>query len=351
MTRFLLLSLALVVAGCATAPIPPIPAPVSTSPQLPSSPARADGASRSAVDAELIALAESLLARAPRAQAQLSTEGRLPGDPIQQRAHLARQDWYGMLALALAYQRTGEPRYGEGLERYLSAWTAVYVPEGNPINESAFDQVVLAYRFGRAALTPATDAATRSLFEKMTAALLDSRRVRAGTRQNNWQSHRVKIFTAIAFTTGNAEHIGVARVAFHKQLAVNIGGDGVVADFRERDALHYAVYSLEPLLTAALFAKAAGEDWYSVNGAPLARALDWLAPYARGEQRHEEFRNTRVPLDRQRAAAGVPGFSGDWLPVEALATYRIAARVDARWQPIAESLGPDPAVLAVAFPY
>jgi hypothetical protein len=123
----------------------------------------------------------------------------------------------------------------------------------------------------------------------------------------------------------------------------NIRPDGSTRDFVERDALHYVVYTLEPMLMAA--AAAHGDDWYgdpAVDGR-LALALDWLKPYALGERTHEEFVRSTVEFDRKPANAGVEGSSGMFDRYKAVYLYWIAARLDPRFQPVSDAVAP-PAV-------
>ena len=70
-----------------------------------------------------------------------------------------------------------------------------------------------------------------------------------GTWRNNWQSHRIKLIALSAFTLGDRKMMNAAQL-FVEHLADNIGPDGKTWDFEERDALHYAVYDLQPLVTA-----------------------------------------------------------------------------------------------------
>ena len=53
-------------------------------------------------------------------------------------------------------------------------------------------------------------------------------------------------------------------------------------------------YDLEPLLVAALAARAHGEDWYGDGDRALGRAIAWLVPYATGEKVHEEYVRSTV---------------------------------------------------------
>ncbi len=332
--------------GCA-----PLPQRVLVEPAAAPAPAAA-GQHLPAV-VETIALAEETAARPPRARKVISTEGRLPSDPVAQASSAAKEDWYRMLMLALAAQQGDASRYGPALERYFSTWLAVFQPQFNPISESQFHWLALAYEFGHGQLTATTDAEVSRLFRQMAAGYLAPPRSGGGTRTNNWQSHRVKLAATLAFAVNDAALITESREAFQKQLADNIGSDGEVIDFRQRDALHYVTYSLEPLLIAALVAARHGENWYGLqgsNGATLERALQWLAPYASGRKQHEEFVRSSVAFDRTRAMAGVPGFTGLWQPQKALTCYQIAARLQPGWIPLAVWLGPAPAWLELGFP-
>lgn len=338
----------LLASGCASQPpSPTLPEPLPTvAAEVVARPPR------TAAEQEIIAEADSLLARAPRPLKTISTAGRLPDDPVSLASQSARNDWPGMQALALAARITGEARYSAALQVYFADWVAVFEPSFNPISETQFHFVALAYQAGGQHLGAETRAATLSLFRRMAEGYLDPARTGSGTGRNNWQSHRVKLVTALAFALEDADLIAGARLVFRKQVASNIAADGRVFDFSERDALHYVVYSLEPLLVAALIARQHGEDWYSYQsrqGSSLTGALEWLAPYARGEKVHEEFKHTRNRFDRERAAAGLPRFSGLWAAGGALITYQAAARFDVRWQPLASRLGLAPAWLVMGF--
>ena len=299
-------------------------------------------ATLSAADAIAVRVADEAEKRAPRPLAIVSTEGRLPGDPVREASDRSRVDWNAMLALAQAARVTGDARYGMALERYFAAWAAVYEPQGNPISETPFSHVVMAYDIGAQYLTPPTLATTQRMFQRALDRLFDPNRVKPGTEHNNWQSHRLKLSVALAYALNDQVRLGYLRSLFRQQIATNIAADGMVLDYQQRDALHYTVYSLEPLLTTALIARQHGEDWYrftASSGASLGRALRWLEPYARGEKTHLEFANTSVSFDRARQAAGVPGFDGLWNPQNAADAYALAARLDAIWIPLSLQLG------------
>lgn len=357
-SSFLLALVSVLVTACASAPplpdrpetAPPSAAPVADTALPPPILPLPDPTAAGLAEARMVA--EATLGRAPRAMKVVSTEGRLPGDPVAAKSAAAKDDWYGMAMLALLCARGEAPRYGPPLENYFASWLAVFEPQFNPISESQFHWVALAYAFGRPQLTAETSARAGRLFRRMAEGYLRPAGD-AATRSNNWQSHRVRLAATLAFAIGDAELIERSRAAFVSQLGDNLRPDGTVADFAQRDALRYVVYSLEPLLTAALVARSHGADWYALaggNGATLSRALRWLAPYAGGTKTHREFVRSKVPFDRQRAAAGVAGFDGLWEPAGALNSYQIAARLEPGWIPLAVWLGDTPSWLELAYP-
>ena len=152
----------------------------------------------------------------------------------------------------------------------------------------------------------------------------------------------MKIAVLAAFATGEAELIARARDAFDLQVARNIAADGEVLDFGERDALHYVVYTLQPLATACAAAAAHGESWIDRAPAPDAgsvrRGLAWLLPYVEGAKTHDEFVNSKVRFDAERAAAGVAGFMGVWQSDRALDLMALAAHLDPLYRPAYERL-------------
>jgi len=285
---------------------------------------------------------EAALARNPDPLAVAHVEGTLPTLPAYRRAQEARRDWGAMAALAAAYAIEGDPRHRDGYARYLAAWLDVYTISGNPIDESALGDWLLAYRAAGAALPPALGQRMRAfacaLADRYTEAQAPSR----PTSTNNWQSHRVKIAVMGAGVCADPTRVARADAAFAAQVAANLLPAGPSVDFAERDALHYVVYSLEPLLEAALFARDEGRALYAVEGPQgrsLAGTLGWLEPYARGEKTHDEFVRSQVRFDAERAAAGVPGFAGPFEPKRAQGTYWLAAELDPRWRATSTVLG------------
>lgn len=290
----------------------------------------------------VIARATESLGRAPGAIPRLHTEGTLPGHGIRDISIKAKQDQPIVLNLAIAWRLTGDRRFLDGASRYLEAWANIYQMSFNPIDETGFDTLILAYDLTENDLPGPLRAKLDQFWRSMAVGYLDAMDAGPRNAETNWQSHRVKLATLSAFQSGDAAIIDRARKAFRKQVDVNLHADGSMYDFHERDALHYVTYNLDPLMMAALAAQAHGEDWYawtSPKGASLPRSLDWLSAYARGEKTHIEFVRSKIQFDRDRAASGQKEYAPHpWDVANAVGTYSLASLLEARFLPLRDDL-------------
>jgi hypothetical protein len=295
----------------------------------------------------------------PKPLARLHTEGTLPHEGIYDRSVEAEQDLTLMRDAALVWRATGDDRYLKLVDRFLLAWTSTYQPSFNPIDETHFDALILAYDLTASALPVKTRNAAVAFIGKLASgyiARIDGQtRPLTGTFRNNWQSHRVKLVAMAAFALDDRKLIASAQRLFVEQVGNNIAPGGETVDFGERDALHYVVYDLDPLVMAALAARRHNRNWLNergANGATLGIALDWLTPYALGEKTHEEFVHSSVAFDAKRREAGVPGYEGQWDPAGAGELFHLAARLSGRYAPVAQRIAPVlPAWLAVCLPF
>jgi len=303
---------------------------------------------------EVIRAAKAATQREPHALARVHTEGTLPHQGIYDQSREAMRDWPAMRDLALGFALTDDETYLRAVTRYFAAWLDVYPASLNPIDETGLDNFILAYDLaGKWLPDDLRQKMTELMHGLATGYLAVQPNTRKGTTVNNWQSHRVKLITLSAFALNDPGLIANARRALQTQLDYNLRADGSTVDFEQRDALHYVVYDLEPVLTAALAAKAHGLEWYSMknrSGASLETALQWLEIYATGERTHEEFAHTTVEFDRTRAKAGLLGFSGRWDPKLSTMLYQLAGRLNPRWTTLAMQLGPANPWLALCFP-
>ncbi|UVS94404.1 alginate lyase family protein [Burkholderia glumae] len=297
----------------------------------------------------LVRSVEARVNEQPKALAHLHTEGLLPHEGIRDASEAALNDMELMRDAALAWRVTNDARYLALVNRFLLAWTTTYQPDFNPIDETRFESLIVAYDMTASTLPVKTRNAAAAFIDKLGAGYVAQieaqKRPLTGTWRNNWQSHRIKLIALAAFTLGDRKMMNAAQRLFVEHLADNIAPDGTTLDFTERDAVHYAVYDLQPLVTAALAARRFNRNWLrerGANGATLEAALDWLVPYARGEKTHEEFVNSTVGFDAKRREAGLPGYSGPWSPKNATELFYLAARLDGRYTRVAQLLAPQP---------
>jgi hypothetical protein len=306
----------------------------------------------------LVKNVQARLADEPKPLEQLHTEGTLPHQGIYDESVEAEKDLDLVRNAALAWRATSDDRYLRLVDRFLLAWATTYQPSFNPIDETRFESLILAYDLTASALPVKTRNATAAFIAKLAngyVARIDAQpRPLAGTYRNNWQSHRVKLIAMAAFTLDDRKLISAAQRLFVEHIGDNVAPDGSTFDFTERDALHYVTYDLQPLVTAALAARRHNRNWLSQraeNGASLAGALNWLTPYALGGKTHDEFVHSSVPFDSKRREAGLPGYSGQWNPQSAAELFYLAARLDGRYTRVALQLSPaTPAWLAVCLP-
>lgn len=294
----------------------------------------------------------------PHPLARLHTEGMLPHQGIYDQSMAAAKDLALMRDAALAWRASGDQRYLKMVDRFLTAWVAVYQPSFDPIDESRFDSLIIAYDLTASALPVKTRNATTAFLRKLAGgyiARIDAQaRPLGASFRDNWQSQRIKLIAMAAFSLDDRKLINAAQRLFVEQIGNNIQPDGSTVDFAEHDALRYVTYDLQPLTMAALAARRHNRNWLrqrAPNGASLQAALDWLAPYALGSRTHEEFVHATVPVDITRHQAGLPGYGGTWDAHDAAFLYQLAARLNARYRPVAAHLSPNPAAwLAVCLP-
>lgn len=287
--------------------------------------------------AAVLRSADRQLDRAPHAMPRVHVEGTLPGKGIYDQSLEALRDFPAARDLALAARLTGEARYAEAATRLIGSWIATYEVSFNPIDETGFEPLMIAWDLLPKERRAGLEAGYGRLLQSFSRGYLD-RPLKGQTATNNWNSHRAKLIVLAAFGLGDPELIAEAHAAYASQLLANIRADGSTLDFELRDAIHYVVYDLEPLATAALAARQHGKDWLGDVDHALGRAFAWLEPYAAGRRTHEEFANTRIGFDRTRRDAGVKGFEGAFDPRKARTAMALAARLDPRFLDTAKAL-------------
>ncbi|RBO98569.1 alginate lyase family protein [Pseudochrobactrum asaccharolyticum] len=299
---------------------------------------------------KLISKAEKELNLPPAPRAHLHTEGTLPGQGIFDQSSAAKADFQRMYIDALAYSADGDTRFLKKARTYLQEWQSVYKLNFNPIDETQFGQFIKTFILISTNLSPKERQQTEAFLHNLAAGYSQNIKRTENSGHNagndNWQSHRIKLFTLAAVALHDAAMLNQAQVFFDAQVAGNIRPDGSVKDYYERDALHYVTYDLEPLTEAAIAARSAGRDWLdrrSTTGSTLRAAINWLVPYAEGRKEHTEFVHSKVRFDRIRREAGVKAEQiALWPSSNSIRLYWLASQLDDTYKPLAASFQADP---------
>lgn len=278
--------------------------------------------------------AEQAMQEQPNPIAKIESQGLLEGDPRKVASLKAVQDGDKVYALALAYRLYGQKTYLQKATDYLTAWAQTNQPTGDPINETKLESMITGYDLIRPELSATQRQAVDTWFDRMADGEVHSFSVQPGkgTAVNNWNSHRIKIITLIAYTLHANKYDSIISSELEKQIGQNLNADGTSLDFMERDAFHYHTYDLEPLLTATIAIKrATGKNYFTYESdkqASIKKSVDFIVPYMTGEKQHGEFVNSRVEFDRKRAAnhekgyaAGTPFEPQSGIYLLSLATY------------------------------
>lgn len=295
---------------------------------------------------QIIEQARASLGRQPHYLPVVHTSGLLDGEGNRDASKLAQEDWRQCRLQALAFRLSGKREHADCAARYLATWAGPYRPSFNPIDETELASLLCGFDLVQDQLPTHLLDSVRNWCRPLARGYLAKQILNGApsTAVNNWHSHRIKIATAAAFVSGDALLVEMAREEFLLQVRRNIAAGGKTFDFTQRDALHYVVYTLEPLLVAASMAAAHGHDWYGAaeSEGRLRSALAWLQPYATGERTHDEFVHSTVGFDRKRASAGVRGFAGPWRRDEAATLYWLAAQLDPQFNGIKPLLSAPP---------
>ncbi|QJD96336.1 hypothetical protein HH214_10895 [Mucilaginibacter robiniae] len=246
---------------------------------------------------------------------KIESQGLLEGDSRKVASLKAVKDGDKVYALALAYRVYGKQDYKLKAVAYLTAWAETNQPTGDPINETKLEPFITGYDLIRPELSIAQRQPIDAWLDHIADGEVHSFSIQPGkgTVINNWNSHRIKIITLIAYTLHSSKYEGIIIPELEKQIGQNLNADGTTLDFIERDAFHYHTYDLEPLLTAAIAIKrATGKNYFmyeSDKKASIKKSVDFIIPYMTGEKQHGEFVNSRVEFDRKRAANHEKGYA------------------------------------------
>jgi hypothetical protein len=284
--------------------------------------------------------ADESLTATPNPADTILTEGILQGDPRKIKTGRSLGDMEKVYALAFAYKITGDKKYIVKTSEFLSAWSQRNQPQGNPINDTNLDRIIFAYDLVKNDLSTDVNSAVTNWLSKVALQEIKTYNAKvksnSSTYFNNWNSHRIKEVAEVAWAINDIQLKTWVIESYKKQIAKNLNPDGSSYDFHERDALHYHIYDVDPLMVAATILSRDGKfgenpyTYKSPEGNSLKNSVDWLVPFFTGEKTHGEFVNSKVAFDKKRAANGEKGYIAGTLfrPQEARTSIALANYFD-----------------------
>ncbi len=319
--RLLQLSLAcLTLAFCASlasAAKPENPGDFSLRPALPLDAARRESLrTLIAKDAEAAALFATLEAEArtkldlePRPLRVIHYEGLVHTDPrrIATVAQLREMD--DVALLVNYWQATDDDRAAATLRRFITAWATTYQPTGNDVNENKFAPLFTAYHGLRATFKEADRARIDDWILRM--GEFHARAVRDSTHFTNRYTKHLRLLATFGLILDRADWRQTAQDGIKRFVTRSLRADGTSYDLEHRDTLTYHNSALRPVLELAVLSGPDGYalyTWENPDGGSIKKSVDYVRPYAAGEKTREEWRNSRVELDRRRAAQGIEAY-------------------------------------------
>ena len=290
-------------------------------------------------------LAEEALDREPRPLFEIQYDGLISNHPdkISTVSHL--QDMTYIRALTYTWLITKEEKYLERLKNYILAWARNYRPTGNDINENKLDACFIAFYYLKPVWT--------NIESKEVALFLSSiaQKQLGLARESQSSGHhaakRVKLVALAGLILENEALKAWAMTNFKKVLDKTLYKDGITYDLIRRDALYYHASGLANLLEVAIVSQKLGSNMYNEKtllGGSLRRSIEFTLPYITGEERHREWVNTTVELDRDSWEAGDSFYEPGrvWNPNEAYDLILLASLFDPSLFNLVSSLRKEP---------
>ena len=288
--------------------------------------------------------ADDVLDKTPHPVEDIQSAGKLKGSAEKVRTEKALDDFRDLKNLEWAYVLTGQKPYGQKAEDYVMACAKTCRPPENPIDATNLETLIETYDLIR----PRIDSPSRQLVDGWLKSVIETLFVsedpHKNNYRNNWQAHRLKIISMAAFAMRDQATEQRALTELKTLMESNLNADGTTYDFSERDALHYHVYDLEPLIrTAILYQRGENLDLYhekTTQGASIAGCVAFLLPYAKKEKTHPEWVHTTVQFDIQRAQNHERGYEAgeNFDPLNAQKCLSLAQFFEPDLKPLVSSL-------------
>lgn len=271
--------------------------------------------------------AEQYLSDDPDPAEEMMYEGLLPSNPGRIITEKKLQDVDKTIDLLYAWYGNGEQQYALKAKDFVMAWAQKHHPDGNPIN----DHKVVPFFWTYYLLIDYFTAREKIVVEGWMKIAAQKNMNRQFTPNNNWEVKRLKIIGVAGCITADRKLSQYSINGLKQYIETALHADGSSNDLHERDALHYHVSGLKPLLETFINCSLLdiGFELYhyiAPSGSAASKSVDFTYPYARGEKQRSEWTKSTAQLDRHRAAAGLAEYQPGMLfdPRKAFALFEWA---------------------------
>ena len=271
---------------------------------------------------------------------EIHYEGLLDNNPERIKTVESFTNIEAVVSLIYAGYGMENDEFGEKVKTFVLAWAKIYKPIGNPINENKLNALFWGYFLFQNHF----NLKEREIVEKWLLTIARKEMNREQTPNNNWEAKRLKIIGTIGCILNNEELKNHSIAGFRKYIETSYYADGTSNDLLTRDALHYHVSGLTPCLST--FVNLSKFDkrfemfsYISGSGSSIKKSVEYVVPYAMGEIQRKEWMNTKVQLDKDRAAAGLPEYQPGKLfePVNAYPMFEWACYYNRDWYSVFEN--------------
>lgn len=282
----------------------------------------------------IIQAANGNLSKKPKPVSVIYYEGLLENNPDRIKTKKSLLDIDVISSFVYAYYCTGDEKFLQQIKKYVTAWAAAYRPDGNTINENKFIPLFWGYLVSQPVYGKQEKAAIESWITEIAQKQIE----REKTPNNNWMAKRHRLIGVAGVVTGNQAFVDFASEGFKEYINTSYFEDGSSLDLKTRDAMHYHFGGIKTVLDALInlsqFSKNFELFYYSgTSGSSMSKTIEFTFPYATGEKGHKEWVNTKVELDKKRAAAGLaeyqPGIIFD--KREAIPLFEYACFFDTKY--------------------
>lgn len=284
--------------------------------------------------------AESLFVLRPEPLRNIQYEGLVNTSP-QRIATVSKLRQMSAAATLVRYwQASGDEKAAAWLRQMISAWSETYLPTGNDVNENKLYPLFVAYE----ALRPTFSKEERVKIDRWIGKIgeLQIKTADSAVERTNRFTKAIRMIAIIGRILDRPEWLEYAINGAKQFISESLRADGTSLDLERRDTLTYHASGLRPVIELAVISENSTNlyDWEAPSGASIRKSVNYVIPYADGSKTRKEWVNTKVDLDRKRAAAGLEAYRTGRLyePASALSLMEDASYFDSSLLPLARNL-------------